>query len=404
MNTDQKELILEEFERERDRNPLVQAYIARWERENDSLEEFFIKNLETIQGDERDVMFISTLYGPEESSGRVLQRFGPINSVHGHRRLNVLFTRAKRKMITFTSLKPTDILVDDAKNFGVKMFRNWLEYCKTGDIYSLQHTGGETESPFEEYVAQQIEALGCFVTSQVGVAGFRIDLGVRHPDWPYGYILGVECDGASYHSSKSSRDRDRLRQEVLEGLGWRLHRIWSTDWFRNPRAEIESLREAIDKAHSAAKKKHVGWDDQREVIGPTEINVHGIDQSREMPRDNIIDVSNRPSLGTMQSEPNDGVPHLQKSDDIHHADDLFGLVDVSAEPTVSLGSRVRVENLTDSGMILEFTLIEGGNDPDRGRVGTHTPLGAALIDTQVGDEVEFQVGSFIKKARVLEIQ
>ena len=239
MNSDQKDLILEEFERERDRNPTVQAYVARWEKENDALEEFFIKNLETIQGDERDVMFISTLYGPDLSGGRVLQRFGPINSVNGHRRLNVLFSRAKRKMVTFTSMKPSDILTEGKKK-GVEMFRAWLEYCRTGKIEGTEGLGGETESPFEKYVADQIAAMGCEVVPQVGVAGFRIDLGVRHHEWPYGFILGVECDGATYHSSRSSRDRDRLRQEVLEGLGWKLHRIWSTDWFRNPRPEIEN--------------------------------------------------------------------------------------------------------------------------------------------------------------------
>ncbi|HPG22891.1 MAG TPA: DUF4011 domain-containing protein, partial [Amaricoccus sp.] len=134
MNSDQKELILEEFERERDRNPKVQAFVEKWEEQNDALEEFFVKNIETIQGDERDVMMISTLYGPEAPGAKVLQRFGPINSAHGHRRLNVLFTRAKRKIVTFTSMKPTDILVDGNKALGVRMFRAWLEYSKTGHI------------------------------------------------------------------------------------------------------------------------------------------------------------------------------------------------------------------------------------------------------------------------------
>ena len=137
MNTEQKDLILYEFERERDRNPKVQSFVERWEVDNDALEDFFVKNIETIQGDERDVIFISTLYGPETVGGKVFQRFGPVNSAQGHRRLNVLFTRAKRKMVTFTSMKPSDILVGDAKNFGVRMFRGWLEYCRTGHIPDL---------------------------------------------------------------------------------------------------------------------------------------------------------------------------------------------------------------------------------------------------------------------------
>ena len=284
MNSDQKDLIIEEFERVRDRDPRVQAYVSKWEKDADGLEEFFIKNLETIQGDERDVMFISTLYGPEIPGGRVLQRFGPINSIHGHRRLNVLFSRAKRKMVTFTSMNPTDILVDDNKNQGVMMFRAWLEYCKTGRIAETAALGGETESPFEDYVARQIEAMGCTVVPQVGVAGFRIDLGVRHPDWPYGYILGVECDGATYHSSKSSRDRDRLRQEVLEDLGWKLHRIWSTDWFRNPRAEIETLREVIEEARDIAKKRSAASMQQADTTSavPKDIS-HSVEPVSEIP-------------------------------------------------------------------------------------------------------------------------
>ena len=348
--------------------------------ENDGLEEFFIKNLETIQGDERDVMFISTLYGPEKPGERVLQRFGPINSVHGHRRLNVLFTRAKRKMVTFTSLKPTDIIVNDTKHSGVKMLRDWLEYCQTKNIPSHQQGGEETESPFEDYVARQIEALGCSVTPQVGVAGFRIDLGVRHPDWPYGFILGVECDGATYHSPKSSRDRDRLRQEVLEGLGWRLYRIWSTDWFRNPNNEVKALQDAINKSLSEAKKNIV----QRNEVSPEEIMHDGSDSF---------------SMEVVPKEPDENSHDIHNTDTINYTANEF---DIVSDPTVSLGSRVRVKNLTD-GTLLEFTLVDRPNDPDQGRVNIHTPLGRALLDTQVGDEVEFLVGSIIKKAKLLEI-
>ena len=155
MNSDQRELIEEEFERVRDSNKKVQDFCEKWELNNDGLESFFIKNLETIQGDERDYMFISTLYGPEPNSKKVLQRFGPINSVNGHRRLNVLFSRAKHKMVTFTSMKPNDIIVEGARNFGVKMFSSWLEYSKTGHVSNYEKTSGATESPFEDHVAQK---------------------------------------------------------------------------------------------------------------------------------------------------------------------------------------------------------------------------------------------------------
>ncbi|WP_417682760.1 DUF4011 domain-containing protein [Roseibium sp.] len=403
MNSDQKDLILEEFERERDRNPQVQAFVEKWEEENDALEEFFVKNIETIQGDERDVMMISTLYGPESPGAKVLQRFGPINSAHGHRRLNVLFTRAKRKIITFTSMKPTDILVDGNKALGVRMFRAWLEYSKTGHIPDAAGPLGGTESPFEDYVAAQIERLGCEVVPQVGVAGFRIDLGVRHPDWPYGYILGVECDGAAYHSSKSSRDRDRLRQEVLEGLGWRLHRIWSTDWFRNPRAEIEVLKEVIDAALADAKARGVKHSERLDAMALltrlAEEKTSGVEevptQTRPEPRPSSA------ALIAAAAPPKPEQANLPF--EVLASSALYTAASrVAAEPTVALGSKVKVENITD-GKKLAFTLVEGENAPEQGKIGVHTPLGQALLDAQVGEEVEYQVGSHIKEVRVLEI-
>lgn len=405
MNSDQKDLILEEFERERDRNRKVQAFVEKWEEENDALEEFFIKNIETIQGDERDVMMISTLYGPETVGGKVLQRFGPINSAQGHRRLNVLFTRAKRKIVTFTSMKPSDILVDDGKNLGVRMFRGWLEYCKTGHVPDTAGRQGGTESPFEDYVAAQIERLGCEVVPQVGVAGFRIDLGVRHPDWPYGYILGVECDGAAYHSSKSSRDRDRLRQEVLEGLGWRLHRIWSTDWFRNPKREIEVLKEIIDVALAQAKDNGVRHSEKLNTIlhvtNPVD-KFHTQIETVSLP----VPESTAPLVDPARKD-NSNPKSTQTTMvfDPPHRVDLFSAEgQANHEPSVALGSLVKIENITDGGKKLAFKLVAGENAPNDGRVGIHTPLGEALIDAQVGDEVEYQVGSLIKEVRVLEIK
>lgn len=402
MNSDQKDLILEEFERERDRNAEVQSFVEKWQEENDALEEFFIKNLETIQGDERDVMMISTLYGPETPGGKVLQRFGPINSAHGHRRLNVLFTRAKRKIVTFTSMRPTDILVDEHKNLGVQMLRAWLEYSKTGHIPDAADPNAETESPFEDYVATQIERLGCKAVPQVGVAGFRIDLGIRHPDWPYGYLLGVECDGAAYHSSKSSRDRDRLRQEVLEGLGWRLHRIWSTDWFRNPRNEVQVLKEVIADALARAKAQGVRHSEKLDVMAMlTRI------PEPEPSAASTAAKQEAPVRGSVQA------PVIRRQSispiDLPRQTDFFTIAPEAAaitarEPSVTLGSKVKIENLSDRGKKLAFTLVAGDSDPETGRVGIHTPLGEALLDAQVGDEVEYQVGSHIKEVRVLEIR
>ena len=133
------------------------------------------------------------------------------------------------------------------------MLKQWIEYCATGRIHSGKITNKDTDSEFEDHVVQQIRSIGCDAIPQVGVVGYSIDIGVKHPDWPHGFIMGVECDGATYHSSKSARDRDRLRQQVLEGLGWNLYRIWSTDWFDDPIRETEKLREAIKNRISNLK-------------------------------------------------------------------------------------------------------------------------------------------------------
>lgn len=211
---------------------------------------FFVKNLENIQGDERDVIFISYTYGRDPSSGKVFQRFGPINSAMGWRRLNVMVTRARKRMEVFSSLLPSDIHGGPDKSRGVNAYRDFLEYAMNGMMREIgSESGREPGSPFEESVARVVESAGLEAVFQVGVAGYYIDIGVRRRDGDRSYLLGIECDGATYHSSKSARDRDRLREEIIKGRGWNLHRIWSTDWFLNQKAEeerlIRRLREAL---------------------------------------------------------------------------------------------------------------------------------------------------------------
>lgn len=238
MNIKQKELIREEFERLLDTNPIVSEFYQRWS--EDDLEPFIIKNLESIQGDERDIIIVSTVYGPDESGG-VFQRFGPINTIYGHRRLNVLFSRAKNRLILVTSLNPSDVRLDDNSKEGKRAFRDYLDFAATGRMDAGEETGAEPDSDFEVMVAERLRNAGYDATPQVGVEGFKIDIGVSHSRYRYGYIAGIECDGATYHSSAAARDRDRLRQDILEGLGWRIYRVWSTDWFSNPQVETEKM-------------------------------------------------------------------------------------------------------------------------------------------------------------------
>jgi very-short-patch-repair endonuclease len=222
-------------------DPNVQAYRQAW---SGKLEDFFVKNLENVQGDERDIILISTVYG-RTTEGIFHQNFGPINRAYGHRRLNVLFTRAKRKLRIFTSLDHSQI-VADGKQRGVRVLKEFLEYATSGTIQPGRRTGAEPESDFERWFLRRLDSAGYLAHPQVGVAKYRIDIGVVHPDKPGSYILGVECDGATYHSSKSARDRDRLREDVLIGLNWRIHRVWSTDWYRDPEREFTRLVDQIE--------------------------------------------------------------------------------------------------------------------------------------------------------------
>ena len=235
MNNSQRDLIDEEIRFKSSKTPEVNAYLASWE---NTMEPFVVKNLENVQGDERDYIFISTLFGPNKN-GIPMQRFGPINHPKGHRRLNVLFTRAKEGVELFTSLTPNQIKEGGEK--GRQIFKDYLEYARMQKIERGETTGKSTDSDFEDWVKEELETLGYQVVPQVGVSGFFIDLGIKHKDFKYGYLAGIECDGAAYHSSISARDNDIVRQKVLESQGWNIYRIWSTNWFDNPRAELKKV-------------------------------------------------------------------------------------------------------------------------------------------------------------------
>ncbi|OSJ29693.1 hypothetical protein BSZ19_26165 [Bradyrhizobium japonicum] len=256
VNKAQSELIETLMDEVAASDPEIQAYRQRWD---DTLESFFVKNLENVQGDERDIILVSTVYG-RTAEGIFHQNFGPINKAYGHRRLNVLFTRAKRRLALFTSLDPSQIL-PEGKQRGVRVLKEFLEYAASGTIQHGRQTGQEPDSDFERWFLSRLKSAGYVAHPQVGVAQYRIDIGVVHPDRPGSYIIGLECDGATYHSSKSARDRDRLRQSVLEELNWRIHRVWSTDWYRDPEREfdrlvqkIESLRKNADAERSRATR------------------------------------------------------------------------------------------------------------------------------------------------------
>ena len=182
------------------------------------------------------------------------QNFGPISRQGGWRRLNVLFTRARQELKLFTSLDPEDIAIGPDSPQGTVALRNYLQFVKTGHDTTPENSGALPDSDFEYFVIRRLQAIGYSVVPQLGVGKYRIDIAVVHPDIAGAYLAAIECDGESYHSAESARDRDRIRQEVLEWLGWRgrIWRIWSTDWFRDAEAEFTRLADVLKLTHIAS--------------------------------------------------------------------------------------------------------------------------------------------------------
>ena len=262
----QRNLITELLELARRSDAALDAFLREGQ-----AEDVFVKNIENVQGDERDVILVSVGYGPNAPGGRLSSMsFGPVNGEGGERRLNVLFTRARVRCEVFASFDPGDIDPTRARGEGPRILKRFLDFAKNGRIEDHSPTGEEADTPFEEDVADVVRSLGFLADPQVGSSGFKIDIGIRHPDRPGTYILAVECDGASYHSALWARERDRLRQDVLEHLGWRFHRIWSTDWFYNRNSEIGRLKVALLDARERAE---------------TGIRIDGANKARPVPQE-----------------------------------------------------------------------------------------------------------------------
>ncbi len=246
-NMRQQIAIQDEVEQRRRADPSVESFFAQKEQEG-----FFVKNLENIQGDERDVIFLSVTYA-KSPDGRVYNRFGPLNYDNGWRRLNVLTTRARKRMRVFSSIRCDDINITETKSLGASLLRSFLMYAERGKIDSPTFNAhSQMDSPFERQVHAELTRRGLNLVPQVGVAGYRIDFGVLDSDLPGRYVCGLECDGAAYHSCETARDRDRLRQQVLENRGWIIHRLWSTDWFKDRSTQVERLLKLV-----AASKEEV---------------------------------------------------------------------------------------------------------------------------------------------------
>jgi len=247
-NLRQQLAVQDELEVRRRDEPALEPFFDR------SLPEpFFVKNLENIQGDERDAIFLSVTYA-KAADGVLRYNFGALNGENGWRRLNVLTTRARRRMHVFSSIRGADINPSNAMSAGPRLLKEFLDYAEHGRLAAPAGvSAGATESPFEREVMTALVERGLQVVPQVGVAGYRIDLGVVDADAPGRFVCGIECDGVAYHSSETARDRDRLRHQVLEARGWTLLRVWSTDWFKDRAGQVDRIVRQVEEARQHAR-------------------------------------------------------------------------------------------------------------------------------------------------------
>jgi len=267
--------VLDELEVRRRDDPSIEPFFDR------SVEEpFFVKNLENIQGDERDAIFLSITYG-KAPDGRIRYNFGPLNRDNGWRRLNVLVTRARRQMRVFASMRDHDINPAGAASDGPRLLREFLAYAEhrrlSGAVASVT---ADAESPFERDVAIELVRRGFRLQQQVGVCGYRIDIGVLDDEAAGRFLCGIECDGVAYHSMETVRDRDRLRQQELESRGWIIHRVWSTDWFKDRSGQIERLVSLIEASRTNLRILEEERTESRERAAPVQINAPASESGR----------------------------------------------------------------------------------------------------------------------------
>lgn len=374
MNQKQRDYIDDELYLKSEQNIRVKQYLKRWQ---GTLYPFIVRNLETIQGDERDVIFISILYGREEKGKRVKRTFGPITNDGGERRLNVLFTRARIRMEVFSSMRANDIPISTGISEGVKVLRDYLEYAATGKLNVSPDTERKPESPFEEHVLAKLRKRGIEAYPQVGVGGYRIDFGIIHPNYPHGYLLGVECDGRTYHSSPSARDRDRLREEVLRSMGWDIYRIWSTDWYSDPNRELDKLEDHINNQLEKILVKSQKIEKQIPLVGNVVSKTSNEKEKVKLAKNIPLEID---SLISFESKSTREPHYIEAGDTVEY----FDLVKPEA--------------------ILRVSLVKGKPNITEGEINDQAPLFKALIGAEEDDTVTVQTSSEEFEVKVVHIE
>ncbi|MDR2368576.1 MAG: DUF4011 domain-containing protein [Deltaproteobacteria bacterium] len=361
-NEKQRDFIIDLMERAIEANDYAMRYVEKWKSKNDGLETFFVKNLENVQGDERDAIFIGTVYGPEKPGGPVAQRFGPVSGPAGRRRLNVLFSRAKRKIVTFTSMSPAEIKASPDAPTGPAMLREWLAYCESeGSAHKLTvgEPGQAQAMTLESHVRSKVESLGFPVDPEVGTKGYRLDMAVKSDRYPLGYVAGLESDGGSYVNGVSVRDRDRLRPEVLKGLGWKLRRVWTSGWYANPEGEFALLASGLKEDLAGALQ-----DLAKLPRPPAEKVGSGVTKSQ----------------GAVESKASTAGPAPMRD----------------GARRVGVGDMVRIKYLGNSPKTEEILITESETDPEKSLHSKASPLGKALMDMEEEDQVLFKVKNTVR--------
>ena len=285
------------------KNPQYESFFKE-----DGDESFFVKNLENVQGDERDTIIFSIGYA-KDSKGVFRMNFGPLSKVGGERRLNVAITRAKYNIKLVGSILPNDIDVDRVSADGPKLLRSYIEFAQNG-FDALQGKSSADEDvwqdyPFEKEVYNFLLQKGYQLSPQVGCSGYRIDMAVKNPNDPSRYVIGIECDGPAYHSARTARDRDRLRRDVLKNMGWKLYRVWSTDWIKDPEAEGKLLIEAVENALNSEENKEPA---PASAPAPEEMEAEdliSLEERVDSPEeeDNLYDFEEEPEVSTKGLSP-----------------------------------------------------------------------------------------------------
>jgi hypothetical protein len=237
----QMQAIQDQLEQQRRQDSSCESFFSSHQHEP-----FFVKNIEAAQADARDVIFISIGYGRDQAGGRT-ENFGPLNDDAGDRYLNVLMTRSRNRCEVFTNLKIEDLDPAPTESRGLKALKTFLEYAQNGSVEKAT-ADQKTGAPFQITIAKSLQTLGYEVKPCVGAAGSFVDLVVVDPDQPGRNLLGIASDTATYHNMRSARERDRLHPQILEGLGWKIHRVWSLAWLNHPERELQRAVEAIEKA------------------------------------------------------------------------------------------------------------------------------------------------------------